>query len=70
MPSKFGSESAILGRQAITAPARDYFRQHRNQKPTDPAWKYVAAFAGSDIETNPPKTNQDVQNPAAPSRAR
>jgi transaldolase len=29
--------------------------------PTDPPWKYVEAFAGSDIETNPPKTNEDVQ---------
>ena len=27
----------------------------------DPPWKYVEAFAGSDIETNPPKTNADVQ---------
>jgi transaldolase len=27
----------------------------------DPAWKYVEAFAGSDIETNPPATNEDVQ---------
>ncbi len=24
-------------------------------------WKYVAAFAGSDIETNPPETNKEVQ---------
>ena len=29
--------------------------------PSDPPWKYVEAFAGSDIETNPPKTNADVQ---------
>jgi transaldolase len=29
--------------------------------PTDPPGKYVEAFAGSDIETNPPKTNADVQ---------
>src|SRR5262249_24402737 len=29
--------------------------------PTDPHWKYVEAFAGSDIETNPPKTIEDVQ---------
>jgi transaldolase len=29
--------------------------------PSDPVEKYVAAFAGSDIETNPPKTNEDVQ---------
>jgi transaldolase len=27
----------------------------------DPAWKYVEAFAGSDIETNPPATNEAVQ---------
>jgi len=31
------------------------------KKPTDPAWKYVEAFAGSDIETNPPATNEAVQ---------
>jgi transaldolase len=30
------------------------------KRPEDPAWKYVEAFAGSDIETNPPKTNADV----------
>jgi transaldolase len=28
---------------------------------TDPHSKYVAAFAGSDIETNPPETNEEVQ---------
>ena len=27
----------------------------------EPAWKYVEAFAGSDIETNPPATNDDYQ---------
>ncbi len=27
----------------------------------DPPWKYVEAFAGSDIETNPPATNDAVQ---------
>jgi transaldolase len=31
------------------------------KKPSDPAWKYVEAFAGSDIETNPPGTNEAVQ---------
>ena len=31
------------------------------KKPTDPPWKYVEAFAGSDIETNPPATNEAVQ---------
>ncbi len=29
--------------------------------PGDPPWKYVEAFAGSDIETNPPATNDAVQ---------
>ncbi len=31
------------------------------KKKSDPAWKYVEAFAGSDIETNPPATNAAVQ---------
>ncbi len=31
------------------------------KKPEDPPWKYVEAFAGSDIETNPPATNEAVQ---------
>src|SRR3989440_3007000 len=30
------------------------------KKKGDPAWKYVEAFAGSDIETNPPATNAAV----------
>ena len=29
--------------------------------PTDEPWKYVEAFCGSDIETNPPATNAAVQ---------
>jgi transaldolase len=31
------------------------------KKPSDPPWKYVEAFAGSDIETNPPATNDRVE---------
>jgi transaldolase len=37
------------------------FASTGTKKPGDPPWKYVEAFAGSDIETNPPKTNADVQ---------
>jgi transaldolase len=37
------------------------FASTGTKKKSDPAEKYVAAFAGSDIETNPPKTNDDVQ---------
>ncbi|QDU94359.1 transaldolase family protein [Lignipirellula cremea] len=31
------------------------------KKEGDPAWKYVAALAGSDIQTNPPATNEAVE---------
>jgi len=37
------------------------FASTGTKKHGDPPWKYVEAFAGSDIETNPPKTNADVQ---------
>lgn len=33
------------------------FASTGTKRPEDPAWKYVEAFAGSDIETNPPETN-------------
>ena len=38
------------------------FASTGTKKPEDAAWKYVAAFAGSDIETNPPGTNSKVQS--------
>ncbi len=37
------------------------FASTGTKKKDDPAWKYVGAFAGSDIETNPPATNQAVE---------
>ncbi len=37
------------------------FASTGTKKPEDPPWKYVEAFAGSDIETNPPETNHKVQ---------
>ncbi len=36
------------------------FASTGTKRPGDPPWKYVAAFAGSDIETNPPATNEAV----------
>ncbi len=36
------------------------FASTGTKKKDDPAWKYVEAFAGSDIETNPPATNAAV----------
>jgi transaldolase len=37
------------------------FASTGTKKPNDKPWKYVAAFAGSDIETNPPATNDQVE---------
>jgi len=37
------------------------FASTGTKKPTDKPWKYVEAFAGSDIETNPPATNDAVE---------
>ena len=36
------------------------FASTGTKKPNDKPWKYVAAFCGSDIETNPPATNDAV----------
>jgi transaldolase len=37
------------------------FASTGTKKPSDPPGKYVEAFAGSDIETNPPATNEAVE---------
>jgi transaldolase len=37
------------------------FASTGTKKPEDAPWKYVDAFAGSDIETNPPATNDAVK---------
>ena len=52
---RYWSDKALKLKQEIV------FASTGTKKPNDPAWKYVEAFAGSDIETNPPKTNADVQ---------
>ncbi len=36
------------------------FASTGTKDPKDPPWKYVQALAGSDIQTNPPKTNEAV----------
>jgi transaldolase len=38
------------------------FASTGTKKKEDAPWKYVEAFAGSDIETNPPSTNKAVQD--------
>jgi transaldolase len=37
------------------------FASTGTKKPQDAPWKYVEAFAGADIQTNPPATNQAVE---------
>ncbi len=37
------------------------FASTGTKKQEDPPWKYVEAFAGSDIETNPPETNEKYE---------
>jgi len=37
------------------------FASTGTKKPDDPPWKYVMALAGSDIQTNPPATNEAVE---------
>ncbi|HEX4412941.1 MAG TPA: transaldolase family protein, partial [Lacipirellulaceae bacterium] len=37
------------------------FASTGTKKPEDPPWKYVEALAGSDIQTNPPATNDAIE---------
>jgi transaldolase len=37
------------------------FASTGTKKPEDPPWKYVEALAGSDIQTNPPATNEAIE---------
>jgi transaldolase len=65
--------AGIVGAQRIWRENHDFWQDKRlplaqemifastgTKKPSDPPWKYVAALAGSDIETNPPATNDAV----------
>jgi transaldolase len=64
----------IVGAKRIWAENREFWRDKKvpldqeivfastgTKKPDDPPWKYAAAFAGSDIETNPPATNDAIE---------
>ncbi len=64
----------IVNAKRIWAENRRFWEQHKTplqqemifastgtKNPNDPPYKYVLAFAGSDIETNPPATNDAVQ---------
>ncbi len=64
----------IVNAKRIWAANKKFWEEHKTplaqemifastgtKKPEDPPWKYVEAFAGSDIETNPPATNDAVE---------
>jgi transaldolase len=64
----------IVNAKRIWAANQEFWKQNKTphqqemifastgtKKPEDPPWKYVEAFAGSDIETNPPATNDAVE---------
>ncbi len=53
--------SAFWKDKPVTLRQEMIFASTGTKKPEDPPWKYVEAFAGSDIETNPPATNAAVQ---------
>jgi transaldolase len=55
MNKQFWTDKKLALRQEIV------FASTGTKKPSDPAWKYVEAFAGSGIETNPPATNDAVE---------
>jgi transaldolase len=73
LPARSQGWVGIVNAKRIWRENREYWADHHlhlkqemifastgTKKPTDPPWKYVEAFAGSDIETNPPATNMAV----------
>src|SRR5262249_27858717 len=55
MNQEFWADKSLPLKQEII------FASTGTKKPGDPPWKYVEAFAGSDIEPHPPATNEEVQ---------
>jgi transaldolase len=55
MNQRFWADKKLPLKQEIV------FASTGTKNPEDVPWKYVEAFAGSDIETNPPATNEAVE---------
>ena len=56
-----GRESHFWSGQPTPLQQEIVFASTGTKKPGDKPWKYVEAFAGSDIQTNPPATNEAVR---------
>jgi transaldolase len=56
----WADNTAWWGAKSLPLKQEMIFASTGTKKPEDPPWKYVDAFAGSDIETNPPATNEAV----------
>jgi transaldolase len=74
LPARSQGQVGIVNAKRIWHENQEYWANHHlhlkqemifastgTKNPGDPPWKYVEAFAGSDIETNPPATNKAVQ---------
>jgi transaldolase len=60
----WGENSSFWSEKDFPLQQEIIFASTGTKKPTDPADKYVSALAGSDIQTNPPGTNDAVQKMA------
>ncbi|MCE9526792.1 MAG: transaldolase [Planctomycetales bacterium] len=56
----WAANRAFWGAKKLPLAQEMIFASTGTKKPEDPPWKYVDAFAGSDIQTNPPATNDAV----------
>jgi transaldolase len=74
LPAAAQGQVGIVGAKRIWAENRKFWSDKKvpldqeivfastgTKDPKDPPWKYAAAFAGSDIETNPPATNDAIE---------
>ena len=55
------AQPGVLEEKSLRLQQEIIFASTGTKKPTDPADKYVEALAGSDIQTNPPATNDAVE---------
>lgn len=73
LPSQLHGQVGILNAKRLWQLNQDFWKTHPTKlkqeiifastgtkDPKDVPWKYVAALAGSDIQTNPPETNQAI----------